>query len=86
VRIRIGLPHGPAYGKLALRPFGGVEVDGGLGVGSLILILPGFLHMTFLPFFEGGGVAAALSLPARVLDDLALGLVDESSTDSTLGT
>jgi hypothetical protein len=40
--------------------------------------------MAFLAFLGGGGVAAALQLPAQVLDDLALGPANESSADSAL--
>jgi hypothetical protein len=39
--------------------------------------------MTFQSFFFGG-VAVALHLPAQVLEDIALGSADESSTDSAL--
>jgi hypothetical protein len=42
--------------------------------------------MTLLAFFRGGGVAAALCLPARVSEDSALGPADKSSVDSVLGT
>jgi hypothetical protein len=50
--------------NLPREPLGGVGVADGLGVGSLILTPLGFLAMTFLDFFERGGVAMALCLPA----------------------
>jgi hypothetical protein len=64
--------------------FGGVGVGDELGARSLILIPNALLLTTFRGFFLRGGVAAALRLPARVLEDPAPGLVDESSTDSAL--
>jgi hypothetical protein len=56
-----------------------------LDAGSLILILPVNLPMTFSIFFGGGEAVVALRLVARVLEDLALGHVVESSADSPLG-
>jgi hypothetical protein len=56
-----------------------------LGAGSLILILGVFLLVTFLSFWAVGGVAAALCLPARVLEDPALGPFDNAPADSALG-
>jgi hypothetical protein len=53
-----------------------------LDAGSLILISPPDLLMVFLDFFDGGGVVAALCLPAREMEDLAPGLEDESSANS----
>jgi hypothetical protein len=38
-----------------------------------------------LGFFRGGGEVVALRLPARVLQDLALGPADESSANLVLG-
>jgi hypothetical protein len=70
--------------NLLHEPLGGVEVEDGFGMGSLILSPPTFLPMT-LGFFRGGGVAAAFCLPARVLDDLTLGPANESSVDSEPG-
>jgi hypothetical protein len=64
--------------------FGGVGSGEGLGDRSLTLTPDAFLLTTFRGFFGGGGVAIALHLPARVLDDSTLGPVDESPTDSTL--
>jgi hypothetical protein len=43
-----------------------------------------FLLTTFRGLFRGG-VATALRLPAQVLEDRALGPLDESSSNSTLG-
>jgi hypothetical protein len=63
--------------------FGGVGVGDELGARSLILIPNALLLTTFRGFFLRG-VAAALRLPTRVLEDPAPGLVDESSTDSAL--
>jgi hypothetical protein len=54
-----------------------------LDAGSLILISPPDLLMVFLGFFDGGGVVVALCLPAREMEDLAPGLEDESSVDSS---
>jgi hypothetical protein len=71
----VNLPHGP---------LGGVGVEDILGAGSLILTLPALLPTTFLNFFGGGGAAVAFRLLAWALDDLALGLVDESLVDSVL--
>jgi hypothetical protein len=56
-----------------------------LGAGSLTLIPLVDFPMIFLGFIKGGGVVAALCLPARVLEDPAPGLTDESSADSLLG-
>jgi hypothetical protein len=66
-------------------PLGGVGVEDGLGVGSLILTPLVFLPTTFLSFFGGGRAAATFRLLARVLDDLALGLAKESSVELVLG-
>jgi hypothetical protein len=41
--------------------------------------------MTFHIFFGGGGVGAAMCLPARVLEDPALGPFDEPLVDSAFG-
>jgi hypothetical protein len=40
---------------------------------------------TFLAFLEAVGVAVTLRLPARVLEDPALGPFDDALADSTLG-
>jgi hypothetical protein len=46
-----------------------------------LLIPPSFLPMTFLAFFEGGGVTVASRLPARVLDGPTMGqLMSHPST------
>jgi hypothetical protein len=56
-----------------------------LVAGYLILIPLVDLPMAPLVFFEGGGVVAALHLPARVLEDPTPGPAVESSADSPLG-
>jgi hypothetical protein len=71
--------------NLPRGPLGGVEVEDGLGIRTLILTPLVFLLMTFQIFFRGGGVVAALRLLARVLDDPALGPAGESSADLVLG-
>jgi hypothetical protein len=55
-------------------PAGGVEADI-VGMGSLILILPGDLPFDFLAFFWGVGVMEALRFFVRVLDASALDMV-----------
>jgi hypothetical protein len=75
-RRMVNLPRGPLVG---------VRVVDGLGTGSLIMTPSNLLPTTFLAFFEGGKVVAALRLPARVMDDLALGHADESLANSTFG-
>jgi hypothetical protein len=71
--------------NLPQEPFGGVRAGAGLGVRSLILIPDNFLLTTFRGFSEGGGVTVVLRLSARVLEDLALGPIDESMANSALG-
>jgi hypothetical protein len=64
---------------------GGVETRDSLRVGYLILIPVAFLLVAFFAFGATGGVAAALRLLARVLEDPALGLFDETLANSALG-
>jgi hypothetical protein len=64
--------------------FGGVGAGDGLGAGSLILIVDALFLTFFWGFFFWGGVATALHLPARVLEDPAPWPTDESSADLAL--
>jgi hypothetical protein len=59
---------------------GGVETRDSLRVGYLILIPVAFLLVAFFAF----GVAAALRLLARVLEDPTLGLFDETLANLAL--
>jgi hypothetical protein len=54
-------------------------------VGSLILILLEDLPVVFLAYFGGVGLTVAFRLPARVFEALALGLMEGSLADSSLG-
>jgi hypothetical protein len=64
---------------------GGVREEDGEGEDSLILMSLVDLLAVVLAFFGGKGGAAALCLPALVMEDLTLGLTVKSSANSPLG-
>jgi hypothetical protein len=76
---------GSAHGDPTLVCLGGVGAGDVLGVGSSILTPDAFLLTSLHILFGVGGVAVALCLLARVVEDPTLWPLDESSTHSALG-